>query len=178
MYKQKLGMSVSYDGLPITDLVNLLAKIGFDAISPVWHSEYLEKSVLSAKENGLQLQSLHAPFSEIENMWSIDTNLSNSALNELNIALEDCNKYEIPIMVCHIWKGFDNLGTPTYAGIENFGKLINKAKEYGIKIAFENTEGEDYLYYLMENFKGDDTVGFCWDSGHEMCYNDCSLSKR
>ena len=23
----------------------------------------------------------------------------------------------------------------------------------------------------MEHFKGNDTVGFCWDSGHEMCYN-------
>ena len=24
---------------------------------------------------------------------------------------------------------------------------------------------------LMEHFKGNDVVGFCWDSGHELCYN-------
>lgn len=41
----------------------------------------------------------------------------------------------------------------------------------GIKIAFENTEGEEHLFALMDAFKNNDTVGFCWDSGHEMCYN-------
>lgn len=35
----------------------------------------------------------------------------------------------------------------------------------------ENTEGIEYLWALMEHFKNDETVGFCWDSGHEMCYN-------
>ena len=40
-----------------------------------------------------------------------------------------------------------------------------------MKIAFENTEGIEYLLGLMEHFRGNDTVGFCWDSGHEMCYN-------
>jgi len=24
---------------------------------------------------------------------------------------------------------------------------------------------------LLEHFKDNDSVGFCWDSGHEMCYN-------
>ena len=27
------------------------------------------------------------------------------------------------------------------------------------------------MYALMDRYKGNDTVGFCWDSGHEMCYN-------
>ena len=24
---------------------------------------------------------------------------------------------------------------------------------------------------IMEHFENNETVGFCWDSGHEMCYN-------
>ena len=40
-----------------------------------------------------------------------------------------------------------------------------------MKIAFENTEGEEYLTALMNAFKNDPSVGFCWDTGHEMCYN-------
>ena len=48
---------------------------------------------------------------------------------------------------------------------------MEKAKEYGIRIAFENTEGEEFLFALMEYFKDDAAVGFCWDSGHEMCYS-------
>jgi len=49
--------------------------------------------------------------------------------------------------------------------------VVAKAKEYGVKVAFENTEGEEYLFALMDRYKGEDHVGFCWDSGHEMCYN-------
>jgi sugar phosphate isomerase/epimerase len=40
-----------------------------------------------------------------------------------------------------------------------------------VKIAFENTEGIEYLFSLMTHFQSNNTVGFCWDSGHEMCYN-------
>ena len=52
--------------------------------------------------------------------------------------------------------------------------IVDKAAEYGIQIAFENTEGQEFLFALMAHFKGNDTVGFCWDSGHEMCYNHSS----
>ena len=46
-----------------------------------------------------------------------------------------------------------------------------RAKELGVKVALENTEGEDYLACLMDVFKDYENVGFCWDTGHEMCYN-------
>ena len=45
------------------------------------------------------------------------------------------------------------------------------AREKGIKIAFENTEGEKYLKAIMDAFSEYENVGFCWDTGHEMCYN-------
>jgi sugar phosphate isomerase/epimerase len=32
-------------------------------------------------------------------------------------------------------------------------------------------EGEAFLAALMEAFCDEPTVGFCWDSGHELCYN-------
>ena len=40
-----------------------------------------------------------------------------------------------------------------------------------MKIAFENTEGEQFLRAVMERFGDSDAVGFCLDTGHEMCYN-------
>lgn len=61
--------------------------------------------------------------------------------------------------------------TPTEIGLRNFEELVKEAEECGVKIAFENTEGLEYLDALMEHFKGNDTVGFCWDTGHELCYN-------
>ncbi len=173
MWKQKLGISV-YNNykIPTTEVVKLVKQIGFDAISPEWdNDEKLNAIVTVAKELNVEIQSLHAPYGGAASMWEKCQDVSIKALNELLIPLEACKKYNIPIMVVHTWIGFDNIPAPTKEGLDNYSKLVNKATEYGVKIAFENTEGLDHLEALMEHFKDNDTVGFCWDSGHEMCYN-------
>ena len=105
-------------------------------------------------------------------MWSFDENASIAAKQELLDTLESCKEFHIPIMVVHTWIGFDYRFDPENLNFQNFDEVVNKAAEYGIKIALENTEGEEYLLKLMERYKDNDTVGYCWDSGHEMCYND------
>lgn len=173
MWKQKLGMSIGNKySIPTTEIIKMLKSIGFDAISPEWEPNLdLKMIVDTAKTCEMAIQSLHAPFLGSANMWSKDNAVSESALAELMMALEDCHKYNIPILVVHTWIGFDNIPEPTDEGFENYGRLIDKACEYGIKIAFENTEGDEHLFALMEHFKDNSCVGFCWDSGHEMCYN-------
>ena len=173
MWKQKLGISI-YNNykIPTTEVVKLVKQIGFDAVSPEWESdEKLNEIVKVAKEYNVELQSLHAPYGMAADMWNTSSDVSIKALNELLVPLEACKKYSIPIMVVHTWIGFDNIPSPTAEGLENFGVLVENARERGVKIAFENTEGLDHLEALMEHFKDNDTVGFCWDSGHEMCYN-------
>lgn len=173
MWKQKLGISVgNHYSLPTTDIITMLKKIGFEAVSPEWEPNVDLKAISeTAKECNMTLQSLHAPFGGASNMWSKDKSVSESALAEIMESLEDCHRYSIPILVVHAWIGFDNIPQPTKDGLENFGKLVDKACEYGIKIAFENTEGDEHLFALMEHFKDNSAVGFCWDSGHELCYN-------
>ena len=173
MWKQKLGISV-YNNykIPTVDVIRLVKQIGFDAISPEWENDgKLYEIVKVAKEQNMEIQSLHAPYGGAAAMWENDGEVSINALNELLLPLEACKKYSIPIMVVHTWIGFDNIPAPTKEGLDNFSRLVDKATEYGVKIAFENTEGLDHLEALMEHFKDNDTVGFCWDSGHEMCYN-------
>ena len=46
-----------------------------------------------------------------------------------------------------------------------------EAERLGVTMALENTEGEEYLAKLMPLADAYGSVGFCWDSGHEMCYN-------
>ena len=173
MWKQKLGISVgNHYSLPTTDIITMLKKIGFEAVSPEWEPNVDLKAISeTAKECNMTLQSLHAPFGGAAKMWSTDKKVSDPALAEIMASLEDCHRYGIPILVVHAWIGFDNIPQPTEEGLENFGKLVDKACEYGIKIAFENTEGDEHLFALMEHFKDNAAVGFCWDSGHELCYN-------
>ncbi len=173
MWKQKLGISLgnSY-AVPTSDMVRLVAGIGFDAVSPEWHETAALDSVAEAAgKSGVTLQSLHAPYDISAQMWDTDAEIASRALDKLLRSLEDCHRFDIPIMVAHTWIGFDNIPAPTIEGLNNFGKLIEKASEYGIKIAFENTEGDEHLFALMDHFKNNPAVGFCWDSGHEMCYN-------
>lgn len=173
MWKQKLGIAVwDMDDLPAAELVKLVAKIGFNAVSPSRNACHdLVEVVRTAREVGLAVEYLHAPLGKAAAMWSEDRALSRPALQELLDSLEDCRSLGIPTMVVHVWIGFEYTAVPTEAGLQNFDALVNKATAYGVKIAFENTEGEEFLAALMDRYAGNDTVGFCWDSGHEMCYN-------
>jgi sugar phosphate isomerase/epimerase len=157
--------------MPITDQIKVFAKIGFDGFCTEWQADYpVEEWVRTAKETNMIYQSIHAPYGLSADMWAEDETKGNAALNELMACLDDCRRYEIPIMVAHAFIGFED-HTPTKVGLERFGQLVKVAEHSGVKIAFENTEGEEYLFALMEEFAGNPTVGFCWDSGHEMCYN-------
>lgn len=173
MWQQKIGISLgNHYSVPTPALVKIVKAVGYDAISPEWEpGADLDSIISTARECSLEIQSLHAPFGGSAQMWSTDKAAAAAALNELMQSLDDCHKYDIPILVVHTWIGFGDIPTPTEDGFANFGKLIEQASQYGIKIAFENTEGGEHLFALMEHFKDNETVGFCWDSGHEMCYN-------
>lgn len=173
MWKQKIGISLErIDGLSDFEVIDIVAATGFDAVSPLWRNggKELFSLVEYARSRGLTVQSMHAPFSKSADMWS-EGERAQAALRELIRVVEDCAELKIPVLVCHVWKGFEYTEVPCDAGIQNYGSVVARAKELGVKIAFENTEGEEFLYALMEHFEDEETVGFCWDSGHEMCYN-------
>ena len=174
MYKQKIGISLSKTWkLPLEEVLPLIRATGFDAVSPVWSpKEDLSVTVRMANECGLEVQSLHAPFGQVVHMWSREEELCAPARQELLTALEDCARCGIPVLVAHVWKGFDYIFQPEDIFFGNFDLVVDVAQEKGVKIAFENTEGEEYLNALMAHFEGNETVGFCWDAGHELCYND------
>lgn len=173
MQKTKLGISLknSYP-LPIAKVIKIIAESGFDSLSPVnKNGADIAEIVNTARKYGLILQSLHAPSSRSVDMWKTDTECAKNGIAQMLESLELCNRYEIPIMVAHIWQGYEPVDIPKEAGLENHARIIEKAKEYGVRIAYENTEGEDYLFALLEHFHDNKNVGFCWDSGHELCYN-------
>lgn len=173
MWKQKIGISIGNAyAIPTTEVVKLVARTGFEAISPAWKQGINLTDVIdTARDCGLAIQSIHGPFHGAAALWSEDAAVSGPAIAELLEALEDCRKFRIPVMVMHTWIGFEYSQVPNETGLRNYGILVAKAKEYGVRIAFENTEGEEFLFALMDHFQNDDTVGFCWDSGHEMCYS-------
>lgn len=174
MWKTKLclGLSEQY-GISYKEQIQLFKTTGFDAFFVNWtRDENIKELKEYADSLGMIFQSIHAPFygdASAADMWK-ESPHCDIAIRELLDCLKDCADNNVPIMVCHAFIGFEDHTTTPY-GIENYGKIVEKAKEYGVKIAFENTEGEEYLFALMDAFKDCDNVGFCWDTGHEMCYN-------
>ena len=96
MWKQKLGISITkkYD-IPMAEVIKMLKTIGFDAISPEWENyKALEEIVISAKENNMIVQSLHAPFMNASILWSTDENVSTPAKTEIIETIDTC-AYEV-----------------------------------------------------------------------------------
>ena len=173
MYKQKLCFALSDQfGLPLNELILLLKKTGFDGFAIDISNRKTDAASLveTGKKENMIIQSLHAPFNKSDDMW-FDGDLGDEALKELTENIELCAKLEIPIMVAHTFIGFDSDNIPTQLGIERYGKLVKRADELGVMLALENTEGEEYFDALMDAFKNEKFVGFCWDTGHELCYN-------
>ena len=173
MWKQKISLSLGNRYKAATEeLIPAVKAAGFDGISPEWEQgAHLDAIVAAAKREGLALVSLHAPYGNAANIWSEDESLSAPALDELLLSLEDAKKYGFPALVCHVWIGFGEEPAPTRAGLEKFSRLVARAAEYGTMIAFENTEGDAHLDAVLTHFKGNANAGFCFDSGHELCYN-------
>lgn len=168
--KLALGTSASF-GIDFCEQVKLFKQVGFDAVFFCWeYDSPIDKWMDTAKECDMIIQSLHAPFKKAADFWGSDAQSAQIAIDELKACLDDCKKYNVPIMVVHAFIGFKD-HSPTEIGVKRYAEVVEYAKKLNIKVAFENTEGEEYLAALMNEFKGNDTVGFCWDSGHEMCYN-------
>ncbi|MBR2043944.1 MAG: sugar phosphate isomerase/epimerase [Clostridia bacterium] len=172
MKKAEIGISLNHSyALPTKEVIRLVSKIGFNAVSIEWKEDVNLKELCSlARENGLYVQSFHGPYRGAADMWSNNETAVNKAKEQLISCIKDCKENSVPVMVIHCWIGFDYTDTPTKEGLKNYGEIIALAEKCGVKVALENTEGTEFLGALLDNFKSE-YVGFCYDSGHELCYS-------
>ncbi len=147
-----------------------IANVGFEGIFTHWDENNGNKAFKKAAADAdLFYQSIHAPFEKSYLMWEEGEEGERETDRQIR-CLRAAAEVEVPIVVMHAIIGFDRF-TPTDIGAERFGKLLNEAESLGIKIALENTEGECYLRRLMTEHRNNKALGFCIDTGHEMCYN-------
>lgn len=146
-----------------------IAAAGFHAVFPAWKQpgDALAAAEL-ADRYSLSLQSVHAPFGSISAMWEPDK--WQAELESQVAVLEECHSAGASLVICHVFIGFGE-EHPNETGLHSFGLLLNEAQRLGIRLAFENTEGESYLQAIRDAYWSHPCAGFCWDSGHEQCYN-------
>ena len=149
--------------------IKLLAEVGWNGFFTGWNAEKTPLWRAAADRYGMLYTSIHAPFTGVAAMWREGE--AGEAETEMYLScLADCAKHKIPVMVLHPFIGFED-HTPTEIGIRRFAKVVDKADSLGIRLGFENVEGEEYLAAIFEAFAGHPSPGFCFDTGHELCYN-------
>ena len=173
MYRHLMAMGTSEAfEAPIDEQIRLLKKAGFEGFFTPWKKEYpINEWVALAKELGMIYQSVHAPFGGVADLWRADNEKADAAEKELIDCIHSCSENGIGLMISHCYIGFDGIVNITEEGLSRYGRIIDEAERCGVNIAFENTEGEEYLFALLESFGDRKNVGFCLDTGHEMCYN-------
>ncbi len=151
--------------------LELFKEVGFDGFFAQYPYDCTDEIKAAADSLGLIFQSIHAPTAHMRDMWT-KTDNTQRCMDELIASIDCCVKYGVDILVVHPFIGFGYKVVDNFDfGLNNFSKIADYAKQHNINIAFENLEGEEYLTALMTKLDNYDNVGFCWDTGHELCYN-------
>lgn len=171
MRKLVLGTGMGFSELSELEQIPLIKKAGWDGVFTNWCEEDGNRSFRAAIDReGLIYQSVHAPFKYCGKMWEEGEDGDAEVERQIR-CLRDCAAVDVNLVVMHTIIGFDKF-TPNELGVERFGKIFDAAKQYGVTVALENTEGEVYLEALMKAYRDHPSVRFCIDTGHEMCYNE------
>lgn len=171
MKKHLLGVNLeAVAGVSAEEAIPLVASAGFDACFLSWSSaSSVEACAERIAQSGLILQSIHGPFRKVEALWD-EGDEGERYTDEMIGCLRDCARFDVPVMIVHPIKGMDK-HTPNELGLTRFARLVEEAEKTSVRLAFENVEGIEYLDAVMNRFGDSRSVGFCWDTGHEMCYN-------
>lgn len=173
MAQYKLGLATMRSDVDTLEQMEIIKSVGFDAFFTGWERERTEEIANKAAKLGLIQQSIHSQFSgsyKVSHLWNggEDGDFVTNALIE---CVKDCARFDIPVMVIHPFIGFKD-HTPTEIGLDNYARVIEAANKHGVKLGFENVEGEEYLAAIMKRFWHEPSCAFCLDTGHEMCYNE------
>lgn len=160
--------------MPMKERLELIKKAGFDGVTIWWEDETgynegkKENFPKLVKENGLVFENIHAPFTNPNFLWSSFEFERQREINKYIEWIEDCARYDIPMMVMHVVEG-SNHPEPNKYGIQSIREIVKRAEEFGVKIAVENTFAMSNLPYIFNRIESKNLV-MCYDSSHDMLH--------
>ncbi len=165
----KLCINV-FCGFEFEELCRMAKEIGFDGIfsdeSDAVNTDKILQNRIIADRYSLYYETSHSKIKGCEDIWS-DTYTAAEYEKELKLCIDNCAVNHIGILVVHIQTGNNKVNID--CGMKSLQNIINYAGRKNVKIAFENINNSSLLYYVMDNFRSP-SVGFCYDSGHELCH--------
>ena len=155
--------------LPMNERYRLIRDAGFDGVMLGWcgfpdnphETKHLNPDF--ARKNDLYLENLHTPFVGCNNLW-LEGIGGDEYLNAQLSCLDDCVSHDIPAMVIHVSSG-DCPPPVGSTGLERIKRLVCKAEDNGINLAFENLRCSGPVRFLFSHLQSE-RVKFCFDIGH------------
>ena len=166
---RKIGINLhAVQGLTDEEYIREMAAAGFSAM----FSGVLEDARQAAAGElcvryGVAYETIHAPFNTINNMWLAGED-GEATYRDLTHTIDNCVLAGAPIAIVHLSSGMKPPSI-TDTGRERFARLMEYAEQKNVKIAFENQRMLANIAWAFETFL-QDSVGFCWDCGHEFCF--------
>lgn len=167
-------ISIIKGGPEPADQLPWIKKAGWDGVFFTWTGKEAERVfVKKIKEEGLILQSIHAPYDRSDKLWESEEE-GGAEVQRLIACIQDTASWGCKTVIMHAVVGMERV-IPTRKeqerGLRNFQTIFDAAKTAGVIVAMENTEGEEYLDLVLTRFRKHPNVRFCIDTGHEMCYD-------
>lgn len=168
---REIAVVVSNDNKNTTpfETIEAIKNAGFKNVFIQWYNKEWECSqeeqLKYIRELGLNVIFAHLGYQNINAIWEegeIGDELTDRFINDIKI----CKENGIDMVIMHVTTKFV---APIYNenGLNRIKKIVNYAKELGVKVAFENLKIKGYIDYIINNIDNDN-VGICYDAGH--CY--------
>ena len=147
-----------------------IKEAGFSGVLLLWTDQFDSNFKLFpgyAKKEGLFVESAHASYLDADSLW--DNTLDGETYEKKIIeSVEECSVYGIPTLVMHpVW---ERKSLPENdIGIQKLLRIVDKAENYDVSIAIENTTSHEFLEYIFSKIQSG-RLGFCYDSGHHNLY--------
>ncbi len=159
----------TFPSLSVTETIPYVKNAGFDCMFTCYEGDAdLALTLNAAAKHGLHYDFVHAPFRGINRMWK-EGEEGEQMLSILMDCIESSARHGVDCAIVHLSSG-DNSPHVNDLGRERFDRLIYRAGELGVKIAFENQRKLANLAFVMELYENLPHVGFCWDNAHEACF--------
>ena len=85
---------------PFADRIQMIKAAGFKSVIMFWNgSDVFQDELMCVKENGLRIESVHAPFHMMNNLWTDENPLE--SLIKLHGAIDSCHNFAIKTLVVH-----------------------------------------------------------------------------
>lgn len=167
--KRTLGLNADCirDGFTYGNIVKL-KEAGFDGFFVCATQAGVSKYKDIGESVGLNFEFIHAPFAGINTMWEEGDGYQR-IFNSMKVTIETAASVGVPVVVLHLSSGWEP-PAPNELGFKRFDQLVNLARQKNVKIAFENLRNVENLHAIMERYKDNPAVGYCYDAGHEHCY--------